>query len=117
VLTDGGVFIGSTSQLEPFHSMSYWNITPFGFVSLAREADLRVRELRPGIDGVTLTLRTFLGRPSGFDRWWNEESPLNAEIDVWGRETGRRPALVNLRKLHTCGHFAFLATTASSADV
>ena len=66
VLTDGGVFIGSTSQLEPFHSMSYWNITPFGFVSLAREADLRVRELRPGIDGVTLTLRTFLGRPSGF---------------------------------------------------
>jgi hypothetical protein len=92
--------------------MSYWNITPFGFVSLARAAGLEVRELRPGIDGITLTLRAFLGRPPGFDAWWQHESPLNAEIDAWGRSTGRRAALVNLRKLHMCGQYAFMATRA-----
>ena len=110
MLRTGGVLVGSTSQLEPYHSMSYWNITPFGFVALARGAGMQVRELRPGIDGITLTLRSFLGRPSGFDAWWETESPLNSEIDTWGRETGRRAALVNLRKLHMCGQYAFLAT-------
>ena len=110
VLRAGGVLVGSTSQLEPYHSMSYWNITPYGFVALARGAGIQVRELRPGIDGITLTLRSFLGRPSGFDAWWETESPLNSEIDAWGRETGRRAALVNLRKLHMCGQYAFLAT-------
>lgn len=116
VLRAGGTFIGSTSQLEPYHSMSYWSITPFGFVELARAAGLQVLELRPGIDGVTLTLRSYFGRPSGFDVWWTSESPLNAEIDAWGRETGRRPALVNLRKLHMCGQFAFLVTREAAAD-
>ena len=107
VLRNGGAFIGSTSQLEPYHSMSYWNFTPVGFVALAERAGLRVLELRPGIDGVTLPMRTFLGRPPGFDPWWTSDSPLNRAIDEWGRATGRRPALVNLRKLHLCGQFAF----------
>ena len=109
LLRAGGAFIGSTSQLEPYHSMSYWNFTPVGFVALAKRAGLRVVELRPGIDGVTLSLRTYLGRPSGFDAWWITDSPLNQEIDAWARATGRRPALTNLRKLHVCGQFAFHA--------
>jgi SAM-dependent methyltransferase len=116
LLRPGGVLVGSTSQLEPYHSMSFWNITPFGFVELARAAGLQVRELRPGIDGITLTLRAFLGRPPGFDAWWQEDSPLNVEIDAWGRATGRRPALVNLRKLHMCGQYAFLATRDTTSD-
>ena len=107
VLRDGGAFIGSTSQLEPYHSMSYWNFTPVGFVALAERAGLRVLELRPGIDGVTLPMRAFLGRPPGFDPWFTADSPLNQAIDDWGLETGRRPALINLRKLHLCGQFAF----------
>jgi SAM-dependent methyltransferase len=116
VLRPGGILVGSTSQLEPYHSMSYWNITPFGFVRLAEAAGLEVRELRPGIDGITLTLRAFLGRPPGFNTWWTSESPLNAEIDDWGRQTGRRPALVNLRKLQVSGQYAFLATRAAGGD-
>jgi SAM-dependent methyltransferase len=107
VLRPGGAFIGSTSQLEPYHSMSYWNFTPVGFVALAHRAGLAVRELRPGIDGVTLPLRTYFGRPPEFNTWWDEASPLNQLIDEWGRDTGRRPALVNLRKLEVCGQFAF----------
>lgn len=109
VLRIGGALIGSTSQLEPYHSMSYWNFTPVGFVRLAEQAGLRVRELRPGIDGITLPMRAFLGRPAGFDGWWASDSPLNQTIDEWGQTTGRRPALVNLRKLHLCGQFAFHA--------
>jgi SAM-dependent methyltransferase len=107
VLRAGGAFIGSTSQLEPYHSMSYWNFTPVGFVALIGRAGMRVVELRPGMDGVTLSMRTFLGRPASFDAWWTSESPVNQAIDEWGRATRRRPALINLRKLHVCGQFAF----------
>lgn len=107
VLRVGGAFVGSTSQLEPYHSMSYWNFTPVGFVALAQRARLRVLELRPGIDGVTLPMRAYLGRPAGFDAWWTSDSPLNQAIDEWGQASGRRPALINLRKLHLCGQFAF----------
>ena len=116
VLRPGGRLIGSTSQLEPYHSRSYWNLTPFGFTVLAREAGLVVHELRPGIDGVTLTLRSHLGRPKGFDRWWLSESPLNEEIDAWATAHGASPATVNLRKLLVCGQFAFLAGRPGPGD-
>ena len=116
VLRPGGTLIGSTSQLEPYHSRSYWNLTPFGFTVLAREAGLRVQELRPGMDGVTLTLRSHLGRPKGFDRWWASESPLNEEIDAWVAAHGASAAEANLRKLLVCGQFAFLATRPGPGD-
>ena len=108
VLRPGGAFVGSTSQLEPYHSRSLWNYTPFGFSELATEAGLTVEELRPGLDGVTLILRSYLDRPDGFGRWWLEESPLNELIDAWGRAPGRTAEQVNLRKLQYAGQFAFL---------
>jgi hypothetical protein len=116
VLRPGGVLIGSTSQLEPYHSRSYWNLTPFGFSVLVREAGLALRELRPGIDGVTLTLRSHLGRPKGFDRWWFSESPLNEEVDAWALEHDAPPAKVNLRKLLVCGQYAFLVGRPGPGD-
>jgi len=57
---------------------------------------------------VTLTLRSYLDRPDGFVRWWLEDSPLNALIDAWARETDRSPEEVNIRKLQYAGQFAFL---------
>ena len=116
VLRPGGALIGSTSQLEPYHSHSYWNYTAFGFVSLCTDAGLEVSELRPGLDGVTLTMRSFLGRPDGFGRWWDEESPLNTMIEESGRKRaskgpskGASPAAaINLRKIAFAGQFAFL---------
>jgi SAM-dependent methyltransferase len=107
VLRPGGLLIGSTSQLEPFHSRSYWNYTPVGFVTLVDQAGLVTEELRPGIDGVTLTLRSYFGRPTGFSRWWDEESPLNRLIDEWADQGGPPTAAVNLRKLQFAGQFAF----------
>lgn len=107
VLRPGGTFIGSTSQFEPYHSSSLWNYTPYGFRVLVEEAGLVLEEIRPSLDGVTLLKRTYHNDREGYRRYWAEESPLNREIDEWAKETGRRPALVNLRKLTFCGQFAF----------
>jgi SAM-dependent methyltransferase len=108
ILAPGGRFIGSTSHLEPYHAYSLWNYTPYGFKVLVEAAGLELVELRPGPDGRALVTRTYEGRRPEHSRWFVEPSPLNAEIDDWGRETGRRPALVNSRKLEVCGQFCFV---------
>ncbi|MEV7997092.1 class I SAM-dependent methyltransferase [Streptomyces sp. NPDC086077] len=108
VLRPGGLFIGSTSQFEPYHSFSLWNYTPYGFRVLVEEAGLALKEIRPSLDGVTLIMRSYgNGSKQEYGRYWNEESPLNVEIDSWAEQTGRRTALVNLRKLMFCGQFVF----------
>jgi SAM-dependent methyltransferase len=107
VLVPGGLFIGSTSQLEPYHSFSLWNYTPYGFRVLVEDAGLGLEEVRPSIDGMTLIRRAYEGRNKKWSRFFADESPLNAEINKWARKPVRRPALVNLRKLEFCGQFAF----------
>ncbi|MGZ4649767.1 MAG: class I SAM-dependent methyltransferase, partial [Kineosporiaceae bacterium] len=107
ILTPGGVFIGSTSHLEPYHAYSLWNYTPYGFKVLVEAAGLELVEIRPGPDGKALITRTYEGKLPEHSRWFVEESPLNVEIDAWGRASGRRPALVNNRKLAVCGQFCF----------
>lgn len=108
VLVPGGAFVGSVSYLEPYHSFSLWNFTPWGWHELLTTAGLELRELRPGIDSVALIRRSFDGRPPEALRWL-ESSPLNEEIDAWGKATKRRPGLINLRKLQYCGHLHFHA--------
>lgn len=107
VLKPGSVFIGSTSQLEPYHSRSYWNFTGFGLYTILEDAGFVVKELRPGIDGFTLLMRTFLGRPTQMSRFFDEESPLNTFVQHDARE--RRPQIVNNRKLALAGHICFVA--------
>jgi SAM-dependent methyltransferase len=108
ILAPGGTFIGSTSHLEPYHAYSLWNYTPYGFKVLVQAAGLELVELRPGPDGRALVTRTYEGKLPEHSRWFTQPSPLNEEIDEWGRETGRRPALVNSRKLEVCGQFCFV---------
>lgn len=107
ILTPGGIFIGSTSHLEPYHAYSLWNYTPYGFKVLVEAAGLELVELRPGLDRAALITRTHGGYRPEHARWFGEESPLNVEIDEWGTATGLRPALVNSRKLQVSGHFCF----------
>jgi SAM-dependent methyltransferase len=113
VLAPGGYFAGSTSQLEPFHSLSMWNYTPVGFASLVQEAGLTLVELRPGIDAMALIARRLVGRGPRRDRrwaaWWGGQSPLNRVIDIYGRTRGLDARAVNATKLLFCGQFAFLA--------
>jgi SAM-dependent methyltransferase len=109
VLRPGGLFAGSTSQLEPFHSYSTWNYTPYGLSLLLREAGLSVVEMRPGIDSLALIVHRGLGMRSWTRRWWRVESPLNRVAGAYGRVRRLEPAQVNAIKLLLCGQFTFLA--------
>lgn len=106
-LKPGGVFIGSTSHLEPYHSFSFWNFTPFGFKRLVDASGLQLVEIRPGIDGVTLITRAYHNNDPEMNRWFGEESPLNAEIDAWAKEGNHTVQKAAFRKLSFCGQFAF----------
>lgn len=109
VLRPGGHFVGSTSHVELYHSRSYWNFTPWGFCRLLEDAGFDVREVRPGIDGLTLFIRRLLYYHRFFDRFFERESPLNWAIEIAGRLTRRSPREINQIKLQYCGQFAFWA--------
>lgn len=106
VLRPGGTFIGSTSQLEPYHAWSLWNYTIYGFHVLVEDAGLVLEELRPGIDGIALIQRQYFGSRPEHNQWFRR-SPLNSEIDEWGVAESRGTAAINLRKLQFCGQFCF----------
>ena len=98
VLKPHGYFIGSTSHLEPYHSYSYWNYTPFGFSVLVRDAGLRLLEIRPSIDAFSMLVTHVLG-------WF----PVNLAISALGRLMKARPQSINAVKLLFCGQFCFWA--------
>jgi SAM-dependent methyltransferase len=107
VLTPGGVFIGSTSQLEPYHSRSLWGgYTLYGWRTLCTDVGLVLEEARPSIDAIALITRQYEGALPHHNLWW-QGSPLNAEIDAWAERTGADVATTNERKLQFCGQFAF----------
>jgi SAM-dependent methyltransferase len=112
VLRPGGTFAGSTSQLEPFHSYSTWNYTPYGLKLLLEEAGLSLEEVRPGIDSLALIVNRAAGMRRVTRRWWAVESPLNRVADAFGRLRGLDPVRVNAIKLLLCGQFAFMARLA-----
>lgn len=107
VTRPGGWLAGSTSQLEPFHSRSTFNHTPYGLSLLLEEAGFAEVELRPSIDSLTLIVRRGLGGPAFFDRWWSRESPLNRVMDIYARANRMDAAAANAAKLVFCGQFSF----------
>jgi SAM-dependent methyltransferase len=110
VLKPGGVFVGSTSHLEPFHSYSLWNYTPYGFSVLMKEAKLELLELRPSIDSLTLIIRRGLGAPRLLNMFWRFESPLNIFITIVGKLLWLSASTINALKLMFCGQFIFYVT-------
>lgn len=108
VLTDDGLFVGSTSQLEPYHSFSLWNYTIYGFKRLVEDVGMQLVELRPGIDGPTLIERSYRRRPPEMSQYFNNESPLNQKIEARATASGRSVRVKNYRKLLYCGHFTFI---------
>ncbi|MBE9046134.1 class I SAM-dependent methyltransferase [Pleurocapsales cyanobacterium LEGE 10410] len=108
VLKPDGYFIGSVSYLEPYHSYSFWNYTPYGFKEILSQAGLEVLEIRPSIDALTLIIRRALGAPKFFSRWWKKESPLNLVISAIGKIANKDPGSINSIKLMFCGQFCFL---------
>jgi len=108
-----GFVIGQTSHLEPYHSFQYWNFTPWGFKVIAPDAGFELTEIRPGIDGLTLVKRTYDGRPKSYGKYFNEESPLNSDIDNWAVSTSRSTKQRLIRKLSVSGQFCFILERAS----
>ena len=109
VLKPGGAFVGSSSHLEPMMAYARTNFTPFGFASALKSAGLELRELRPGIDSVTIILRRLFWKPWIFDRFYKSESPLNRLIGFAGHMRGKSPCEINTRKLLFAGQYAFSA--------
>lgn len=108
VLKPSAYFIGSVSYLEPYHSFSFWNYTPYGFKEISTQAGLEVMEIRPSIDALTLIIRRALGTPKFFARWWEKESPVNLIISLLGKITNKNSVTINSIKLMFCGQFCFL---------
>jgi SAM-dependent methyltransferase len=106
VLIPGGLFIGSTSQMEPYHARSLWGgYTIYGWRTLCAAAGLVLEEARPSIDAIALITRGYSGPPAEYNPW--DSSPLNEEIDRWAAETGADVLSTNARKLRFAGQFAF----------
>ena len=109
VLRPGGWFMGSTSQLEPYHSLSVGNITPYGLRGLVEDAGMELSEVRPGLDGVTLIAHRALGMPAITRRYWARESPPNRVIGLAARAGRISTQQANAIKLLLCGQYAFAA--------
>jgi SAM-dependent methyltransferase len=110
VLKKSGHFVGSVSQLEPYHSYSVWNFTSYGFQRILAANGMQLTELRPGIDGVSLILRSESNRKDFFRRFFGETSPLHARILRRGRKAGMNVKQLNHRMLQYSGHICFVAT-------
>jgi SAM-dependent methyltransferase len=109
VLNKGGYFVGSVSHLEPYHSLSIWNYTPYGFKILIEESGMELKEIRPGIDVLTLIIRRAFRGHKCFDRYWRKESPLNKLIGFVSFFMHKKHNEINLIKLLFCGQFIFVA--------
>lgn len=112
VMKKDGVFIGQTSQLEPYHSYSIFNFTVYGFKCICEDNGLQVDLFRPSIDGVTLIERSVKERPAYYSQWFKEESPINYEIERIARKEKQSNTVINFRKLLHCGQFCFVCTLA-----
>lgn len=114
VLRKNGSVIGSVSQLEPFHSYSIFNYTPYGLCAFLDLFNIEVYCLRPSIDGMTLLNRTLnkfiLSRGSNFeDIFWEVDSPLNYQLKQILIKKNKAPYDINLSLLNICGQFCFAA--------
>lgn len=112
ILKKGGFLVGSTSHLEPFHSLSIGNFTPYGFSLMIKDTSLKLIEIRPGIDVFTLIFARMSKRipllSQLMSRYFEKESPFNLMITFAGKITGKSAQDINLIKLLFCGHFRFL---------
>ncbi len=108
VLGPGGRFVGSVSYLEPYHSYSIFNFTPYGVMRVLQDAGLELEALSPGIDGPTLIARQVFNRARFFQAFFRH-SPFNLAIGGLGRAFGLRHEHINFLKLQFTGQICFAA--------
>lgn len=108
-LRKGGLLIGEVSYLEPYHSYSIFNFTPYGLSRVFSDAGLELLEVRPGIDSYSLITRQLVGGPRLLNFLF-KMSPLNLLIGMLGAVAMLPPLMIAFLKLQYSGQFCFLAT-------
>lgn len=108
VLKPRGVLVGSVSYLEPYHSRSIFNFTPYGIYQVLDEAGLALVELRPGADAFILLVRQLMGLPYWFS-YFMRHSALYFCFEVAGSFLRLSKKEINFLKLQFCGHLGFIA--------
>jgi len=117
ILKSDGKLIGSTSHLEPYHSDSFWCITPFGLERLLLTSGFHLEKISAGIDSYSLITSRIItnlipqsvAKPFVKILWNKKGSPLNKLITLYGKLKKADKRLVECIKLQFCGHYVFLA--------
>jgi len=103
VLRPGGHFVGSLSYLEPYHSFSIFNFTPYGLFRVLTDNGLTPLEIRPGTEGLAMIFRQLSGKRL------SSIGLAYPSIDLAGRLRGWSPRRRNYLKLRFAGHLVFIA--------
>ena len=109
VLKPGGYFTGSVSYLEPYHSFSIYNFTPYGLIISLCDAGFQLEEMRPGIDGPTLILRQMINAPQKLGSFFTRLSLFNLLVNYCGFIFRLSPKEKTFLKLQFAGQICFLA--------
>lgn len=112
VLRVDASFIGSVAYLEPYHSYSIFNFTPFGAHFAINNAAMRVDLLHYSSGAGYKILRQFLGGREWYAKF-SRISLIYGIISIFGFFTRAPRRDINLLKLQYSGSFCFLATKPS----
>ena len=114
IIRPKGFLVGSVSYLEPFHSLSVSNFTPYGLTILLEYGGLRVIEMRPGIDILSMLIYRVSGKAVFLKRlfsgFFERKSPFNRVLGAMGRLSGKTHREINMINLLFCGQYRFFAT-------
>ena len=112
VLRPGGLFLGSTSFLEPYHARSTFSYTLYGFKIICGRHGLSLYELAPSMDGLAYLLKKLgsvlrIAEGPDFHRRI-EDTDLLGGIRKRLEEEGRAGEWVHIAA-QLCGTFRFAA--------
>lgn len=105
VMKKGAFFIGSVSYLEPYHSFSIYNFTPYGLVTICEDHGLSCVDLKPGIDGLAMIERSLVHRSNFPKNFW-ESSPQNEYIKA-DKKLSKKQAINRMLQITAQIVFAF----------
>ena len=115
VLKPNGIFAGAVSYLEPYHSYSIFNFTPYGIVRVFTDARFELIEIRPGCDASLLIFGQLFNRSNIFRFIWNRNY-IHIIFDLIGRIFRIGHCERNFLKVQLAGHLIFLARRSVNAD-
>lgn len=110
VLKSGGRFLGAVSYLEPFHSFSIFNFTPYGVIRVFEDAGFVVEQIQAGSDASHMINRQIFNRSGKFRFIWNRDylhglANIAAKLGALGGKEH------NFLRVQLAGHLVFSART------